>query len=319
MSELFVKHVALDISTKDKNKAISFYDDFGLKIKQPTQNQIEAYCFEIAYPSIVLRTDAAFKRLNHIQMGASSTALKKIKQQLTHSGVTLSPPANGYADEGLWFKEPNGILFNVIECEEQYKVNPVPPFLVNSPGHVNRVNQSVQPPKSTLPDARPLKLGHILLFTPDVESSLEFLETIFDMRLSDRSGTGIVFTHCQGGSDHHVIAFAKSPSIGFHHASFLVTSPDEVGLGGTRMTEKGHTKSWGFGRHAIGSNFFHYVADPWGSYVEYYSDMDYIIDSDTWKATDWPVEDALHTWGPMPPVDFVHNYEVDHIIKDSKK
>ncbi|MGY0565709.1 MAG: VOC family protein, partial [Paraglaciecola chathamensis] len=277
MSELFVKHVALDIPTEDKAKAISFYTDFGLNIKTPTANQIEANCTDIPYPSIVLRTGAAFKRLNHIQMGASEVAFQKIQKQLTLSGVALLTPPSGYTKKGLWFREPNGILFNVLKCDDHYQVKPVPPFLINTPGHINRVNQGAQPPKSTLPDACPLKMGHVLLFTPDVESSLAFLETILDMRLSDRSGSGIVFTHSQGGSEHHVIAFAKSSHIGFHHASFLVGSPDEVGLGGTRMIEKGHNKSWGFGRHAIGSNFFHYVADPWGSYAEYYSDMDYII------------------------------------------
>jgi|SRR5450631_1169368 hypothetical protein len=35
---------------------------------------------------------------------------------------------------------------------------------------------------------------------------------------------------------------------------------------------------WGVGRHTIGSNFFHYIQDPWGSWFEYYSDMDFIDD-----------------------------------------
>jgi Glyoxalase/Bleomycin resistance protein/Dioxygenase superfamily len=131
------------------------------------------------------------------------------------------------------------------------------------------------------------------------------------MRLSDRSEDVVAFTHCQGGSDHHVIALAKSSGIGFHHASFMVGTPDEVGLGGCRMREKGHEKGWGFGRHAIGSNFFHYIRDPWGSYVEYYSDIDYIADSDSWEPGNWPLEDSLHTWGPNPPADMVHNYELD--------
>lgn len=80
------------------------------------------------------------------------------------------------------------------------------------------------------------------------------------------------------------------------------------------MIDKGHAKGWGFGRHAIGSNFFHYIADPWGSYVEYYSDMDYIHDSAQWEAKNWPAEDALHSWGPNPPADFVYNYESENII-----
>ncbi len=115
------------------------------------------------------------------------------------------------------------------------------------------------------------------------------------MRLSDRSQSAVAFAHCRGGSDHHVLALAQSSGIGFHHASFMVGTPDEVGVGGQRMIEKGHVRGWGFGRHAIGSNFFHYVRDPWGSYAEYYADIDYIVDSDSWEPRNWPLEDSLHT------------------------
>jgi hypothetical protein len=68
---------------------------------------------------------------------------------------------------------------------------------------------------------------------------------------------------------------------------------------------------WGFGRHTIGSNFFHYIQDPWGSWFEYYSDMDYIDDHDLWTPTNYGLEDSLAGWGPEVPTDFVHNYEVE--------
>lgn len=186
--------------------------------------------------------------------------------------------------------EANDDLLDTYEQERKphitEKVNPVTPFLVNSPGNENRLNKGALPAKSTLPPARPRRLGHVLIFTPNVDSSLQFLQDILGMRLSDRSGEGIAFIHCPGGSEHHVIALAKSAGIGFHHASFLVGTPDEVGIGGDKMYQKGYTKAWGFGCHAIGSNFFHYIADPWNSYVEYYCDMDYIQDSDIWQSQD---------------------------------
>ena len=56
------------------------------------------------------------------------------------------------------------------------------------------------------------------------------------------------------------------------------------------------------GRHVLGSNYFHYVRDPWGSYSEYSSDIDYIpVDCD-WEAADHPGDDAFYVWGPNPPV-----------------
>ena len=38
------------------------------------------------------------------------------------------------------------------------------------------------------------------------------------------------------------------------------------------MRAKGHQEGWGLGRHTIGSNFFHYNPDPWGSWIEWFSD-----------------------------------------------
>lgn len=108
-----------------------------------------------------------------------------------------------------------------------------------------------------------------------------------------------------------MVAFAKSPGVGFHHASFQVNDPDEVGRGGRTLTEKSGRGDWGFGRHTIGSNFFHYVQDPWGSWFEYYSDMDYIDDHSLWTPTNYELVDSLASWAPAVPSDFVHNYEVD--------
>ena len=39
---------------------------------------------------------------------------------------------------------------------------------------------------------------------------------------------------------------------------------NDIGLGAMRMHDKGWTKGWGLGRHVLGSNYFHYVHDPWG-------------------------------------------------------
>ena len=56
------------------------------------------------------------------------------------------------------------------------------------------------------------------------------------------------------------------------------------------MLDKGHAKGWGLGRHVLGSNFFHYVQDPWGSFCEYSADIDYVpVDCD-WPAADNPSE-----------------------------
>jgi hypothetical protein len=76
-----------------------------------------------------------------------------------------------------------------------------------------------------------------------------------------------------------------------------------------QMAARGHTRGWGPGRHIIGSNYFWYVQDPWGSFAEFSADIDYVPAGTRWNASDHPPEDAFYLWGPDPPADFVKNYE----------
>ena len=149
----------------------------------------------------------------------------------------------------------------------------------------------------------------MLVFSTDVPRSIEFYQHVLGLRLSDRSGDGIAFMHGIHGSDHHMIAFAKSNGPGLHHLSWDVGSVNDVGLGALRMADKGFTAGWGLGRHVLGSNYFHYVRDPWGSYCEYSADIDYISVDHDWQGGDRHGEDAFYLWGPTPPPDFVVNYE----------
>ena len=65
------------------------------------------------------------------------------------------------------------------------------------------------------------------------------------------------------------------------------------------------------GRHVLGSNYFHYVRDPWGSYSEYSADIDYIPPTCDWDAGDYALEDSIYLWGPELPKDFITNHELE--------
>jgi hypothetical protein len=64
------------------------------------------------------------------------------------------------------------------------------------------------------------------------------------------------------------------------------------------------------GRHVLGSNYFHYVRDPWGSWAEYSFDMDFVPPDLDWIARDHPPEDSFYAWGPAVPQDFITNHEL---------
>jgi catechol 2,3-dioxygenase len=181
-----------------------------------------------------------------------------------------------------------------------------PPLAVNSPGHITRIAVRGAPDRG---DARPRRLGHVLLFTPDVDRQIAFYTRALGLRLSDRSRSVIAFLRCS--TDHHNLAFAASTGPGFHHGSFQVGSVDEIAMGAAHMQEAGWPAGWGLGRHVIGSNYFYYTRDPWGSFAEYYHDLDYIPEDCAWEARDFPEQDALSVWGPPVPDDFIVNREVE--------
>jgi len=45
----------------------------------------------------------------------------------------------------------------------------------------------------------------------------------------------------------------------------------------------------------------HYARDPWGSWAEYYHDLDHIPEHAAWEPRDFPSEDALYRWGLRSP------------------
>jgi catechol 2,3-dioxygenase len=151
-------------------------------------------------------------------------------------------------------------------------------------------------------------MSHALFFTPNIDATLDFYCRALGLRVSDHPGP-VAFLHGIHGSDHHLIAFAQSHAPGYHHSAWDVGSIEEVGMGAAQMAEAGHTRGWGLGRHVLGSNYFHYVRDPWGSYAEYSFDIDFVPADLDWQ-TGYPApENSLYLWGPAPPEDFVINHD----------
>jgi hypothetical protein len=82
-----------------------------------------------------------------------------------------------------------------------------------------------------------------------------------------------------------------------------------VGQGAAQMAAAGYREGWGTGRHVLGSNYFHYVRDPWGSFCEYSADIDFVPAGAQWDGGAYPPEDSLYQWGPPAPPWFIANSE----------
>jgi catechol 2,3-dioxygenase len=298
--------ISVTLEVPDIEAGIKFYTDAGL-IATVEADRARFRCNGQDRDAIVLIGGAGRKRLHHISLQADD--LSGIASRVPHARGSIVVSPKGFEPTGLWVMDPHGMLIHLTDDHGQRELAPTARFEINTPGHIVRKHRSAMKPRATYVGPEPLRLGHILVFTPDVMQSVEFVTTALGMGLADRAQEVIAFCCARKNSDHHVLAFAKSPAVGFHHASFEVSDPDEVGRGGRALLAATGKGDWGFARHTIGSNFFHYIQDPWGSWFEYYSDMDYIEDYALWTPTNYALEDSLANWGPPVPRDFVHNYE----------
>lgn len=300
--------LSVTLEVPDIAAGVRFYTDAGL-VAHVDGEIARLRCVGQDRPSVILLGGHARKRLHHIELRAEELDL--IAAAIPRNGGQVVQAPEAYETDGLWALDPHGMLIHLVDRPADPALAPAEPYQINAPGRIVRVRRPAMVPVAACQPVSPLRLGHVLLFTPDVLASVDFMTGALGMALADRAQDVIAFTCSRRSSDHHVVAFAKSPGVGFHHASFQVADPDQVGRAGRALRQLSGRGDWGFGRHTIGSNFFHYIQDPWGSWFEYYSDMDYIDDYTLWTPTNYEMEDSLANWGPDVPSDFVHNYETD--------
>lgn len=303
-----LQHLALGVP--DLAPGADFYETFGLSVENRADH-LAFRCKGRAQDQIVLVETGQSRRFHHVSFGADAAGLEAIAGRLHARGVQLLPRPFAGAAEGLWFLDPDGHLVNVQVADNAGRA-PEPGPVINSPGLNPRAGTRGCPTRA-LP-TNPRRLGHLILFTPDVTRKLTFYCQVLGMKVSDtlKDEYG-AFLRIAGDSDHHVIGFLNSPAPGFHHASFEMASVDEAELAAVKLKTKGYKHAWGPGRHAIGSNYFHYFRDPWNGMCEYYYDMDHIPAQCDWEAIEWTKQDGMFLWsadGPPPP-DFGRNYEID--------
>jgi len=295
-------HYALEIP--DQTVGEKFYTGFGLVDEPGRDGAVHLRPAPLKRETVLLYGGPR-KRLHHVAFGAPGAELEATRESLRRAGVSQVDPPRGAPEGGLWVRDPDGNLVNVRpEAGETPPADP-PPAL-NSPGHTSRIGARGCPDRF---EARPRRLGHVLLFSGDLERMIDFYTRVLGMKLSDRCPGIIAFLRCT--PDHHNLALLASKGPGFHHGSFEVGGVDEIAMGMQRAHDAGIPMGWGLGRHVIGSNFFYYVRDPWGSWAEYFHDLDHIPETCAWQPRDFAPEDALYRWGPPVPEDFGLNRELE--------
>lgn len=294
-----IDHFALNVPSLAV--ASRFYSSFGLDV-QALDDQLLLRAADGRVWARIFEAQA--KSMAYLSFNCYAEDFPGLRQQVEAAGARFE-----HRDApGIWFRDPDGNLLNIQVGEKTM------PNAKTAAVHLSvAANRRGAVTRDALAKVTPRRLSHVLLFTPDVLGSLDFYGAALGLRLSDKSMDIIAFSHAPHGCDHHLVAFAKSRAKGWHHAAWEVDSIDQVGAGASQMAAAGYHAGWGTGRHCLGSNYFHYVEDPWGSFCEYSADMDYISEGVAWPSGDYPPENSLYLWGPDVPANFIFNTEADNL------
>jgi len=143
-------------------------------------------------------------------------------------------------------------------------------------------------------------MGHVLLFTADVEAALHFYEKLIGFRRTDTVGPapGVEGYFLNGGSRHHVIALLEVPGqAGLHHVFVEVDKIVTVGIAWDRVVAGAAPIVSTLGQHANDPALSFYVESPSEFAFEYGHGSLVIDDPAHWIQTRW---DRPFLWGGHP-------------------
>jgi catechol 2,3-dioxygenase-like lactoylglutathione lyase family enzyme len=144
---------------------------------------------------------------------------------------------------------------------------------------------------------------------PDIHSCISFYQNVLGFRVSDWQEDFFCFMRC--GTDHHTINFATGKSTRMHHMAFELRDWAHVQVACDHLGRMNVPIIWGPGRHGISHNIFVYHRDPDDQMIEFYSEMDQMLDEELgcfdprpWhkdrpqRPKVWDRKSAALAWGP---------------------
>ena len=252
--------------------------------------------------------EGPFRRLGSVSVGCDDPVdLAAIAGRLRAGGAEASIDG-----DRLTVVEPaTKVRFDVSVAEHMAPQHPASPVVPNGPGALVRANRRAP---AVLDGPRPpRRLGHLVIGTPDLAGTVSFLADGLGFKVSDAIDGVIAFLRCS--TDHHNVAVVDSPVPQLQHYSWECDDIDHVGHTATALYRADTDRQvWGMGRHFAGSNFYWYLRDPAGSFIELYSDLDQILDDEDWEAngrTEFSFEHVANAWGPNLPLEFIVPDDLD--------
>ena len=268
---------------EDMGECARFFTDWGLAAVEEGEDR---FLFETLdggevelRPAADPTLPAAFESgstLRRIVWGVESeAALDSLRE-----GLAARVPVDSDED-GPGCTDPNGLRqgFRVTRRRDP-GITATP---ANAPGRAGRVDRR----SPVYERAQPVEIGHVVLFTPQLEASLEFYRDALGFVVSDSYPNAGYFLRCAPEGGHHDLFLLATPDdrCGLNHVAFTVRDIHEVFGGGLHIARCGWRTQIGPGRHPISSAYFWYVHNPAGGLAEYYADEDWCTAA--WEAKAW--------------------------------
>jgi hypothetical protein len=298
--------LGIHASVPDPGGLSAFYDELGLSGDAGT-----GFTGTDGGGSVRL-DEGPFRRLDSLTIGCDDEGdLAAIATRLVEGG------AEGRLDDGmLAVVDPATRVRFEVRLAGPFAAQKPPVLVVpNAPGAVVRPDRRA--PATFEGPRPPRRLGHVVIGSPDLAGTVTLLTEGLGMKVSDSVEGVISFLRCS--TDHHNVAVVESPVPLLQHYSWECDDVDHVGHTATALYRADTERQvWGMGRHFAGSNFYWYLADPSGSFLELYSDLDQILDDEVWETTgrtQFTFEHVANVWGPNLPVEFIVPDDLDDLAR----
>lgn len=126
--------------------------------------------------------------------------------------------------------------------------------------------------------ARPNKLGHVAFVVGDPQATADYYARTLGFRVADWIEDWFVFMRC--GSDHHTVNFARGPADRIHHMAFEFRDASHLTRACDALGRSNIDIVWGPVRHGPGHNIAVYHRNPAGHLVEFFIDLDEMVDDE---------------------------------------
>lgn len=292
----------LKFGVEDFAKSQQYLEDFGLEaVKTDIENTLK---YRLINGSEIYVYDINDARLP--KAFESGSTLREVTwavnrhQDIAHLAEALKDePGYSYEEGIVRCFDPNGMALVFKEGILQSSAEEVS-LPLNQYGKINRLNQ----PSPVYEKASPVAIGHVVFFTPDLETTQKFYEDKLGFYLSDAYRGRGAFMRCAAEGWHHDLFLLKLPTretAGLNHVAFVVRDIHEVIGGGLNMNRLKWDSFIGPGRHPVSSAYFWYIHSPLGGAFEYYTNDDYVTPA--WKPrvydyalelfTEWAIEGGI--------------------------